>query len=189
MGSMSIDSNFEELLSLFIDRGVRFLVVGGYAYSSYGIPRGTKDLDLWVDATPENAEKTWRALAEFGMALGKIVPSDLSRPGPWLQFGREPQRVDVLTHVDGLVFAEAWKHRALRRMGGVDAPMLSIDDLIANKRAVGRPQDVADVEVLERRQAEDSGEGCVSEKTAPRRRRPRRTAAATRGRTSKRRKR
>jgi hypothetical protein len=171
MGSMSMDSNFEELLSLFIARGVRFLVVGGYAYSSHGTPRGTKDLDLWVEPTTENAKRTWRALAEFGMALGDIKARDLAKRGPWLQFGRAPKRVDILTAVDGLEFAGAWERRVFRPFGRVSAPVLSIDDLILNKRLVGRPRDRADVAVLERRRAEDADEGRVSDSTAPRRRR------------------
>jgi len=181
MESMSIDSNFEELLSLFIARGVRFLVVGGYAFGSHATPRGTKDLDLWVDATPENAAKTWRALAEFGMPLEKITPQDLEKPGPWLVFGRAPTRVDILTAVDGLVFADAWGRRVDRPFGAVTAPVLSMDDLIANKRRVGRPRDVLDVEELERRRAENAREGRVSDVTAkPRRKRPARGVAARR---------
>jgi hypothetical protein len=167
---MPIDSNFEELLSLFIARGVRFLVVGGYAVGSHVSLRPTKDLDLWVDTTPENAVKTWRALAEFGMPLEKITPQDLETPGPWLTFGRAPTRVDILTAVDGLVFADAWERRVVRPLGHVTVPVLSIDDLITNKRRVGRLQDLADVENLERRRAEQSGEGRVSDATAKRRR-------------------
>ncbi len=181
MGSMSIDTNFEELLSLFTARGVRFLVVGGYAFGSHATPRGTKDLDLWVEATPANAARTWCALAEFGMPLGKITPSDLETPGPWLVFGRAPKRIDVLTAVEGLEFAGAWERRVLRAFGAVMAPVLSIDDLIHNKRVVGRLQDLADVENLERRRAEDRGEGRVRDATAtPRRKRSARGATARR---------
>lgn len=183
---MSIDSNFEELLSLFTARGVRFLVVGGYAVGSHVSLRPTKDLDLWVDATPENAVRTWRALAEFGMPLGKIKPEDLATPGPWLVFGIAPKRIDILTAVEGLDFADAWERRVHRPLGAVTAPVLSIDDLIVNKRLVGRLQDLADVENLERRRAEDRGEGRVSDVSgAPRRRRAKK-AAATRARTSRR---
>jgi hypothetical protein len=187
MGSMSMDSNFEELLSLFIARGVRFLVVGGYAYSSHGTPRGTKDLDLWVEPTTENAKRTWRALAEFGMALGDIKARDLAKRGPWLQFGRAPKRVDILTAVDGLDFAGAWERRVFRPFGRVSAPVLSIDDLIHNKRIVGRPRDLADVAVLERRRAEDAGEGRVSERSESQRRGRTRRVTATRRRKAPRR--
>jgi len=181
MASMSIDSNFADLLSLFIARGVRFLVVGGYALGSHAPMRPTKDLDLWIDATPENAERAWRALAEFGMPLGAITAQDLATPGPWLQFGVAPKRIDILTHVDGIEFAGAWERRVSRPLGRVTAPVLSMDDLIRNKRLVGRHQDLADVETLERRRAIDEGEGRVSEKaSAARRKRPKPKAAPRR---------
>lgn len=182
-------SDFEELLSLFIARGVRFLVVGGYAFGSHAPRRATKDLDVWIDATPENAAVTWRALADFGMPLGSITAKDLERPGPWLQFGIPPKRVDILTAVDDLDFAGAWDRRVVRPLGRVGVPVLSIDDLIANKRAVGRLQDLADVEILERRRAEASGEGRVSEKAAAPRRKKRRAKSAARVRKAARRKR
>ena len=180
MGSMQMHSDFEELLSLFIARGVRFLVVGGYAYASHATPRATKDLDLWIDATPENAVRAWRALAEFGMPLGKITPQDLAMPGPWLQFGVAPVRIDILTAVDGLDFADAWENRVQRTFGSATAPVLGMDDLIRNKRLVGRLQDLADVQKLERRRALDAGEGRVSEKAAAPRRKKRRPKAAAR---------
>lgn len=179
MGSTSMHSDFEDLLSLFIRRGVRFLVVGGYAFGSHAPQRATKDLDVWIDATPENARCAWRALAEFGMPLGAITPEDLARPGPWLQFGIPPTRVDILTAVDGLDFAGAWRRHVVRTLGRVDVPVLSIDDLIHNKRFVGRHRDLADVEILERRRAQDRGEGSVSE-SAPRGRRPARRKSAPR---------
>src|SRR5262245_39144993 len=179
MGSMSIDSNFEDLLSLFIARGVRFLVVGGYAVGSHTVPRVTKDLDVWIDAAPDNSEITWRALAEFGMPLGNITPKDLETPGPWLVFGIAPKRIDILTAVDGLRFADAWERRVHRPFGAVTTPVLCIDDLITNKRRVGRLQDLADVENLERRRAELGGEGRVSDVSSkPRRRRPAKRAPA-----------
>ncbi len=182
-------SDFEDLLSLFIARGVRFLVVGGYAFGSHVPLRPTKDLDLWVDATPANAARAWRALAEFGVPLGNITPKDLATPGPWLQFGAPPVRVDILTAVDGLDFAGAWENRVQRPLGRVMAPVLGMDDLIHNKRLVGRPQDLVDVEKLERRRALDAGEGRVSEKAAVPRRKKSRTKTAAPVRKAARRKR
>jgi hypothetical protein len=171
VGSMSIDSNFEELLSLFIEREVRFLVVGGYAFGSHATPRATKDLDLWIDATLPNAQRVWRALAEFGMPLGSIAAEDIARPGPWLQFGKPPKRVDILTHVDGLEFAAAWERRVMRPFGRVPAPVIGFDDLVRNKRLVGRPQDLVDVRSLERARDDDERGDRVSQPPAQRRRR------------------
>ena len=105
------------------------------------------------------------------MPLGSIRPADLTKAGPWLQFGVAPNRVDVLTAVDALDFDGAWERRVLRALGRVTVPVLAIDDLIRNKRAVGRHQDLADAERLERRRAEGSGGGRVSERARSRRRR------------------
>lgn len=174
MESTSIDSNFEELLSAFIAGGVRFLVVGGYAVSSHGVPRSTKDIDLWVEPTLANARRVWTALATFGMPLVGIRPEDLAAPGPWLQFGRVPKRVDVLTSIAGLEFADAWGRHVVRRFGKIDVPLLSLDDLIHNKRTVGRTQDLADAEKLEALRGGEQdvgGAGRVSERAAPRRKR------------------
>lgn len=145
MGSMSIDSDFEALLECFTARSVRFLVVGGYAVGCHGLARATKDLDVWVEPEAENAVRAWTALAEFGLPLGDIRPSDLATAGPWLQFGVAPKRIDILTRIEGVEFAVAWERRVPVKMGRVIAPVLSLDDLLCNKRKVGRPQDLADV--------------------------------------------
>lgn len=169
MESTSFDSDFGELLSVFIAGGVRFLVVGGYAVSSHGHPRNTKDLDLWVEPELSNARRAWEALAVFGMPLRGIRPEDLAEPGPWLQFGRVPKRVDVLTAIGGLEFAGAWERRVVRRFGKVDAPVLCVADLILNKRTVGRTQDIADAERLEAIHGDGDGAGRVSERRPARR--------------------
>jgi hypothetical protein len=187
MGSTSMGSDFEELLSLFIARDVRFLVVGGYALGGHVPMRATKDIDLWVEATRENAERVWRLLAEFGVPLGAIRPDDLMQAGPWLQFGVPPNRVDILTAADGLEFGPAWERRVLRKLGRVSVPVLSLDDLIHNRRVVGRPRDLADVDVLERRRAEDAGEGRVSERSESRRRGTRPVTATRRRKAPRRR--
>jgi len=171
MKSTPIGRDFEELLCAFTDGGVRFLVVGGYAVSSHGYPRATKDLDLWIEASPANARRAWQALANFGMPLGDIRPADLAAEGPWLQFGRAPGRVDILTSIDAVKFAEAWTRRSLRPFGSIRVPVLSLDDLIRNKRAAGRLQDLADAERLDRIRG-GSGEGRVSERGPRRRRTP-----------------
>jgi hypothetical protein len=107
------------------------------------------------------------------MPMRGIEPEDLAEPGPWIQFGAPPTRVDILTAVDGLEFADAWSRRVARPFGRVTAPVLCLDDLITNKRSAGRPQDILDAENLERRRAEEAGGGRVSEEAPqPRRRRP-----------------
>jgi hypothetical protein len=146
---MATNSDFEELLCEFNARDVRYLVVGGYAFSFHAKPRFTKDLALWIDATLENAQRVWDALGSFGAPLTELRPDDLAQPGTIFQIGQPPVRVDILTRLDGLSFDQAWSGRDEGRYGEQKVGFLSRADLIRNKRAVGRAQDLADVEALE----------------------------------------
>jgi hypothetical protein len=136
-------------LSLLNDRNVKYLLVGGYALMHYTEPRYTKDFDLWIERTPENAAKVFEALLQFGAPLKGIAPSDFSTPGMVYQMGRPPVRVDVMTSVDALEFSECWDRRVAGHFGKRDVWVISMGDLIVNKRATGRLQDLADAERLE----------------------------------------
>ena len=117
----------------------------------HGRPRATKDLDVWVDATKENASRVMKALRAFGAPLDDLVERDLEIPGVGLQIGVPPQRIDVLTAPTGLLFEEAWPNRVeIAIAPGLVCPFVGRDDLLRNKRAAGRPQDLADVAALER---------------------------------------
>jgi hypothetical protein len=146
-----INQDFLDLLSAFNARDVRYLIVGGIAYSTHVELRYTKDLDVWIDATPENAACVWRALADFGAPLQALRVEDFLVPGTVYQIGVPPRRIDVRTRVTGLTFDEAWPNRIPVEYAGVRVDVLGIADLIRNKHAVGRPQDVVDVERLERK--------------------------------------
>jgi hypothetical protein len=111
-------------------------------------PRYTKDFDVWVDATPENAPLVYRALARFGAPLTQIAVEDFAAPRFFYQMGQPPVRIDIVTSLDGVTFSEAWNRRAITSLGGVTAHVIAFEDLIANKRSVGRPQDLADVDRL-----------------------------------------
>jgi len=150
---MAINRDFRDLFSSFVDADVRFLVVGAHAVIHYTVPRYTKDLDLWIDPTPENALRAYQALADFGAPLQGVSFEDLQTPGVVLQIGIEPNRVDVLTEVEALSFEDAWEHREPSTYGEVAIFLLSLDDLILNKRAVGRLQDQIDLERLEKARA------------------------------------
>jgi hypothetical protein len=132
------------------DAETRYLVVGAYAVLHYGEPRYTKDLDIWVDPEPANAARAWRALAVFGAPLTELAPSDLAQKGIIFQIGVQPNRIDIITSIQGVEFADAWATRTDDTYGGVPIHLLSLDDLIRNKSLVGRPQDLIDVEQLER---------------------------------------
>lgn len=128
-----------------------YLVIGGYAYGVHGEPRATKDLDLLVRPTRANAKRVWAALTRFGAPLFDLTPADLARPGIVFQIGVPPKRIDLLTSITGVEFEEAWQARTTVTHPSLSSPIpvLSRADLIRNKRAVGRPQDLVDVAKLE----------------------------------------
>src|SRR4051794_17098135 len=109
--------DFLDLLRAFIDRDVRFLIVGAYALGVHGRPRATGDLDVWVDPTPDNAARIMDALEAFGAPLQEVTTADFSRPGIVFQMGLPPFRIDVLTQLSGLVFADAWPGRVQAAFG------------------------------------------------------------------------
>lgn len=154
---MSVNSDFSDLLQCLNDAGARFLIVGGYAVMFHTQPRFTTDLDVWVDPTPENAERVWRALSQFGAPTEGLAVEDLHTPGNFFVMGAAPTRIDVITSVDAVEFDAAWAGAACGSYGGVPVRFLSIPDLIRNKRAVGRPQDLLDVARLEAELPDDVG--------------------------------
>lgn len=123
-------------------------MVGAYAVMEYTEPRFTKDLDVWVKVDPANAEADFRALVAFKAPLIGISASDFLDPGVSYQIGVSPFRVDVLTSIVGVDFDECWTRRELRLFDGVEAPVISREDLIRNKQAAGRPVDRIDVRAL-----------------------------------------
>ena len=118
----------------------------------HGVPRATGELDVWVDPEPANAEHVWRALLAFGAPVRELGVSraDFETPGMVVQIGLPPRRIDLITGVSGLNFQEAWRDKVIQRVGIVEIPFLSRQDLVRNKRASGRPKDLADLEILER---------------------------------------
>ncbi len=144
--------DFSDLLAAFAAHDVRALVVGAYAVTFHARPRFTKDLDVWVEPSPGNAERVVAALAAFGAPLRThgVSADDFMRPGVVYQLGVVPNRIDVLTAVDGLVFADCWPRRVTSTYGTVPVAYLAKADLIVNKRTVARPQDLEDVRALER---------------------------------------
>jgi hypothetical protein len=140
-----LNPDFRDILSALSDEGVEYLLVGAYALAAHGLPRATGDIDLWVRPSAENAARVWRALMRFGAALDRLSTSDLTMPDVVVQIGVSPRRIDLLTSIDGVAFDAAWPERVLVQIDGLEVPVISRSHLIANKRASGRPQDVADV--------------------------------------------
>ena len=144
---MNLD--FAEMLSALSEAGAEFLIVGAHALAAHGIPRATGDLDIWVRPTAANARRVMQALASFGAPLGGLTIEDLTRPDTVFQIGVPPSRVDILTGVTGVQFDEAWPRRVALDLEGTEVPVIGWDDFIRNKRATGRPKDLADIDGVE----------------------------------------
>lgn len=145
-----MNSDWIELLSTFNARGVEFIIVGAHALAAHGHVRATKDLDIWVRPSMENAVRTRAALAEFGAPVADLTVEELAAPGLILQIGVPPFRVDILTSIDAVDFDAAWTAHLATELDGVKVAVLSRRDLMRNKSSAGRPQDKADVHWLER---------------------------------------
>jgi hypothetical protein len=143
-----MNSDFRDLLLEFNAAGVEFLVVGAHALAAHGHVRATKDLDLWIRPSDTNAPRVLTALTRFGAPLHDLSVTDLSRPGLVFQIGIPPVRVDLITAIDGVLFEDAWPDRMEAVFGTMKVPVISRLHLIANKRASGRLQDLADIERL-----------------------------------------
>ena len=143
-----MNPDFLDLLRAFIAADVRFLIVGAYALGLHGRPRATGDLDIWVEASSENAARIVRALAEFGAPLGEIREDDFARVGATYQIGVPPRRIDILTELTGLTFSEAWPGRVRKPFGDLEVDFIGLAEFIRNKRETGRLKDLADIEGL-----------------------------------------
>lgn len=151
MEKPELNTDFKDFLHALIDARVEFIVVGAHALAAHGVPRATGDLDLFVEASRENAARLLRALQAFGapVAAHQVAPSDFERPGTHYQMGRPPRRIDVLTSITGVSFEEARQSILLVNIEGMSLPVLGREALLKNKRATGRLKDLADVEALE----------------------------------------
>ncbi len=144
-----MNSDFKELLCIFNEAGVRYLVVGGQATILYTEPRFTKDYDVWVQPSEDNAGRVYRALARFGAPLAETAPQEFAKPDVIFMMGVPPMRIDIITSIDGVEFEDAWQRRNEVKFDDFCTWFLSREDLIRNKRAVGRRQDLIDADLLE----------------------------------------
>jgi hypothetical protein len=125
------------------------MLVGGYAVALHGHPRYTKDMDIWVDINPENAQSILRALTQFGMGSLGLTEEDFLKPDQVVQIGYPPERIDILTTASGLEFGECYEKRVKITLDGVDVNLIDLENLKKNKKATGRLQDLADLGNLE----------------------------------------
>jgi hypothetical protein len=145
---MFVNSDFSDLLRIFNDHNVRYMVIGGYAVVQYAEPRFTKDLDVLISKDTHNAEAVYKALREFGAPLTGLTPKDFAEEGFFFQMGVPPVRVDILMGIPRIQFEECWNRRVVVDFEGLKVIFMSKQDLIASKRAAGRPQDLIDADLL-----------------------------------------
>jgi hypothetical protein len=146
---VAVNPDFRDLFAALNEAGAKYLLVGGYALAYHSHPRYTRDLDVWVEPTDSNARAVLAALGAFGAPLGELRASDLMGADVVFQIGVPPNRIDVVTGIDGLTFAEAWPNRLRATFGDQAISVIGRQDLVRNKRASGRPQDLLDAETLE----------------------------------------
>lgn len=146
------NDDFRDLLACLREAHVDYVIVGAHALAAHQLPRATGDLDVLVRPTDDNARRVFHALATFGAPLTAhgVRTADFATPGTVYQLGLPPRRIDVLTSISGVTFDEAWAGRIVVDLHGERMPVLGRDELIRNKRAAGRPKDLADVVALER---------------------------------------
>jgi hypothetical protein len=144
-----LSKDFKEFLELLNENKVKYLVVGGYAVAFHGHPRYTKDIDVWIELSPDNANNILNALKEFGFGSLGIKSDDFLESDQIIQLGYPPNRIDILTSLTDLKFEDCYKTKVEVEIQGLHIDFIDIENLKKNKRATGRPQDLADAENLE----------------------------------------
>ena len=151
---MILNEDYRDILHAFSVEQVDYLLVGAYALAAHGYPRATMDIDLWVMPSPENADAVLRALARFGAPPHGLTADDLQKDDIVFQIGVAPRRIDIITGATGLEFPAAAANAIDYEIDGIKLKILSLEDLIINKEATGRPKDRVDVDELKRRKTQ-----------------------------------
>ena len=144
-----LNEDYRGMLHVLSKEKVRFILVGAYALAAHGYPRATMHIDIWVMPSPQNADAVLRALGRFGAPLHNLTKEDLLKEGTIFQIGVAPRRIDIITTASGLQFETTYQNSIPVNIQGIEVRIPSIDDLILNKRAIGRTKDLADAEALE----------------------------------------
>ncbi len=147
---MRIEKDYEDLLRSLNENEVRYCIVGSFALAFHCKPRYTKDMDIFIEPSRSNARNLLRALDDFGVGSLGLSEEDFIQPGQIIQLGYEPVRVDLMTSIPGVDFSTVWKNRVMGKYGELEVPFISLLDLIASKKASGRAQDMADLEILQK---------------------------------------
>ena len=145
---MKIEKDFKEFIELLNSNKVKYLIVGGFAFSYYAEPRFTKDIDFFVEVEKNNSKKIIKTLNEFGFGEIGLKEEDFLKTNNIIQLGYAPLRIDIITSITGVLFKTAWENKVTGKYGNISCNYISKEDLIQNKKASGRPQDIADVKKL-----------------------------------------
>ncbi len=148
MATEIIPQDFRDFLKLLEDECVAYLLIGGYAVGYYGYPRATADMDVWIAISPENAQKTFKALERFGMRTPEMRPELFEEKGKIIRMGVPPMRLEIQTDISGVDFEDCFNRRNRVDIAGLQVNLISLDDLKINKKASGRYKDLEDLEHL-----------------------------------------
>jgi hypothetical protein len=148
MATIHLPNDFKEFLELLNSEKVEYLLVGGYAVGCYGYSRATGDMDVWIAIHPANAAAMVRALRGFGFRSSGLSTEMFAASDKVLRIGVPPLQIDIITSVEGIDFGRSFGNRKVEMLDGVAVNLVSLDDLKANKRAVGRAKDLDDLEHL-----------------------------------------
>ncbi|MFH1771720.1 MAG: nucleotidyltransferase [Candidatus Omnitrophota bacterium] len=145
-----LNEDYKEMLQILLNNEVKFLIVGAYAMGAFGYPRATGDFDIWVEASMENSNKIYRSLYEFGAPISDIAENTFTEKGIIFQIGVAPRRIDIITHIDGVDFQEAYKSKENIEIEKLTIPFISKENLIKNKQSTGREKDKLDADYLKK---------------------------------------
>lgn len=148
---MTLEPDFEDFISFLNKYEVEYLVVGGYAMAFHGRPRYTGDLDIWINISETNADKMLIVLREFGFSSLPFTKEDFLKENIINQIGYPPLRIDILTSIDGVTFQEAYIQKRNIHIENLEVAFIGLAQLIENKKASNRAQDIADIESLKRK--------------------------------------
>lgn len=145
---LELPQDFKEFLNLLRANGVEYLLIGAYAVGYHGYPRATRDMDIWIAATPENADRVVKTLREFGFDTPQLTTELLLRSNSIVRMGEEPMRIEIMNSASGVEFEECYAHRVMDTLDGVQVNLISLNHLKTNKTASGRLKDLSDLEHL-----------------------------------------
>lgn len=143
-----LNEDYKEILQSLLKNEARFLIVGAYAMGIYGYPRATGDFDIWVENSADNSERIYKSLLQFGAPLEGVKPDTFTEKGVIFQIGVAPRRIDIITHIDGVKFKDAYKNKEEVAIEAIKAPFISKKHLIKNKKSTNREKDKLDVSYL-----------------------------------------